>query len=62
MHFKRINAQLGRRLASLVNYKDRFLFVSGGEQVTYPDPNLSLSIVEKYDIEANKWSSAPRLT
>ena len=45
--------------ASLVNYEDQFLFLSGGfipatfEQYT--------DNVQKYDIAANKWSEAPKL-
>ena len=44
-------------LSSLVNYGDRYLFLSGGTDSDF----LPLDSVEKYDISENKWTAAPKL-
>ena len=38
---------------SLTNYKDKFIFVSGGYNY------LETKVVAKYDIENDMWSKAP---
>ena len=48
----------GRHYPSFLNFKDRYLYISGGENkwaTTYYDS------VDRYDILANEWTSAPKL-
>ena len=43
--------------ACLINFNDRYLFLSGGKD----NLHLTLNSVEKYDIAANMWTFAPNL-
>ena len=42
----------------MTNYNDKYVIISGGAVAEFPKP---LGEVIKYDIEANKWSTCPKL-
>ena len=49
----------GRKHTSLVNFKNKFIFLIGGSSVQ--DSKITLDSVHKYDIENNSWSATSTL-
>ena len=60
-HTTKIEEVLAREYASLTNYQDKYIIMTGGTYIHhYARIRVVFNDVDMYDIKRNKWSSCTR--